>query len=216
MWGSISHPLGIDDLVRMVWAFWKSSGVGWDELILWIVDLKGADTLLSFEDEAVPLVGAEMTDGLIIFFLCGVLGWTGTPASFQVVSRALKFEIMRRISGAADLYVDDIFGVSRKVEVDAEGCFKVIVSTSKTEGGRRVVVIGYVTDLDLGVVSVAEKNLLKVIYGLSLVDFSSKVSVKSMQRFASWISRYSAVCVVLKPLSDSVSVVRRAVGSCPL
>ena len=213
MWGSISHP-GIDDLVRMVWAFWKSSGVGWDELILWKVDLKGAYTLLSFEDEAVPLVGAEMTDGLIIFFLCGVFGWTGTPASFQVVSRALKFEIMRRISGAADLYVDDIFGVSRKGEVDADiaevvglcrGLFQSdCIETSKTEVGRRVVVIGYVIDLDLGVVSVAEKNLLKVIYGLSSVDLSSKVSVKLMQRFASWISRYSAVCVVLKPLSRTL------------
>jgi hypothetical protein len=42
-----------------------------------------------------------------------------------------------------------------------------------------------------------------VIYGLSSVDFS-KVSVKLMQRFASWISRYSAVCVVLKPLSRTL------------
>jgi hypothetical protein len=88
-------------------------------------------TLLSFEDEAVPLVGAEMMDGLIIFFLCGVFGWTGTPTSFQVVSRAL------RIGGAADLYVDDLASPRRprwmpilpRWWICVEGCFKVIVSS---------------------------------------------------------------------------------------
>jgi hypothetical protein len=75
-----------------------------------------AYTLLSFEDAAVRYIGAEMTGGLIIFFLCGVFGWTGTPASFQVVSMALKFEIAKRIRGEA-LYVDDIFGVSKKKDV---------------------------------------------------------------------------------------------------
>jgi hypothetical protein len=67
-----------------------------------------------------------------------------------------------------------------------------------------VVVIGYVIDLDLEVVSVAEKNLLKVVYGLSAVNFQEKVSVKMMQRFASWISRYSAICEILKPLSRAI------------
>jgi hypothetical protein len=89
----------------------------------------------------------------------------------SVVSRALKFEIMRRIDGAADLYVDDIFGVSKKAEVDADiakvvdlcrGLFQSdCIEFSKTEVGRRVVVIGYAIDSDLGVVSV---DLLKVVW----------------------------------------------------
>jgi hypothetical protein len=118
MWGSISHPR-IGDLVRMILSYWRESGAEWEELTLWKVDLRGAYTLLSFEDAAVRYVGAEMTGGLIIFFLCGVFGWSGIPASFQVVSRALKFEIARRIKGA-DLYVDDIFGVSKKGDVEAD------------------------------------------------------------------------------------------------
>jgi hypothetical protein len=80
---------------------------------------------------------------------------------------------------------------SKKAEVDADiakvvdlcrGLFQSdCIEFSKTEVGRRVVVIGYAIDSDLGVVSV---DLLKVVYGLSSVDFNSKVTIKLMQRFA--------------------------------
>jgi hypothetical protein len=66
------------------------------------------------------------------------------------------------------LYVDDIFGVSKKAEVDADitkvvdlcrGLFQSdCIGSSKTEVGE-VVVIGYVIDLDLGV----SVDLLKVV-----------------------------------------------------
>jgi hypothetical protein len=76
--------------------------------------------------------------------------------------------------------------VSRAVKVLQDG------------GGSEVVVIGYVIDLDLGV----SVDLLKVVYGLSSVDFNSKVTVKLMQWFAGHVlyeldvvaKRYLGLC----------------------
>jgi hypothetical protein len=81
-WGEIHHPT-ISDFVIMIMEFWEvvssldSSLSWWDDLILWKIDLKGAYTLLSFEDAAIPYVAAELDSDAIIFFLCGVFGWAG-------------------------------------------------------------------------------------------------------------------------------------------
>ena len=209
LWGEIEHPTVLD-FARMVYDFWVSSGVDWEELVLWKVDLRGAYTLLSFKPEEVPLLGAEMRGGLLVFFLCGIFGWSGTPAAFQVVTRALKWEFQRCVSGACNMYVDDVMGVSvcslveedvRKVVALCNGLFNSdCVESSKTEVGRRVTVIGYDFDLDHRVVSVSRKNYLRVVYGLALVDGVKVVKVNEMQRYAQWASRYSKICVVLKPL----------------
>ena len=61
----------------------------WAQIRLWKLDLKGAYTLVSFRPEDVRLMAAEMDDDRFIFFLCGVFGWTGMPAAFQVVTRAI-------------------------------------------------------------------------------------------------------------------------------
>jgi hypothetical protein len=123
---------------------------------------------------------------------------------------------MGRIRGAADLYVDAFFGVSKKQDVQGDIdavvdlCRRLFqsdcIEASKTEIGRRIVVIGYVIDIDLQVVSVAKRNLLKVIYGLCALDFRKKAAVKVMQRFAFWISRYSVICQVLKPCQGDLPI----------
>jgi hypothetical protein len=56
-----------------------------------------------------------------------------------------------------------------------------------------VEVIGYVIDLTSKLVSVARKNYHRVIYGLSCVDLKGPVTVKTMQKLGSWISRYSKI-----------------------
>jgi hypothetical protein len=57
-------------------------------------------------------MAAELTESNIVFFLCGTFGWSGTPASFQAVSRAIQYEVNKMISGTSDIYVDDLFGIS--------------------------------------------------------------------------------------------------------
>lgn len=209
LWGVIRHP-SIQTFIQMILDFVDSQGVSLNDVILWKVDLKGAYTLLSFKDEDVPLVGALMSEENVIFFLCGVFGWTGTPASFQVLTRVIKQEVNLLIQGEMDMYVDDMMGVSLLGDVDDDinkattFCRSLFdsdcIADSKTEKGRSIDVIGYTINLDNCHVSLTVKNQHRVIYGLSTIERGMSISVKLMERFASWLSRYAEVIPNLKPL----------------
>jgi hypothetical protein len=214
VWGVIQHPT-IADMVHMILEFWEEvklqHGVEWEDLVLWKMDLRGAYTLLSVKEEDVHLMAAEMSEEKIVFFFCGIFGWCGTPAAFQVATRAITFEVNKHISGKMKMYVDDMLGVSLKKKVEEDVriassiCCRLFqsdcIEQSKTEIGRRVEVIGYVIDLTSKLVSVARKNYHRVIYGLSCVDLTGPVTVKTMQKLGSWISRYSEIVRELKPLA---------------
>ena len=49
---------------------------------MWKIDLKGAYTLLSIHPDSVHLFGMELSNDIIVFFLCGVFNRTGTPFAF--------------------------------------------------------------------------------------------------------------------------------------
>lgn len=215
-WGVIEHP-SIYDIVEMILEYASvpyQSRFGVtsvpDTLVLWKMDLAGAYTLLSFRDEDVPYVAARMDEKFVIFFLCGVFGWCGTPAAFQVVTRALVYEINQYIKGSVMMYVDDIIGISYSQHVESDMSMaklicnslfnNEVIEDSKTVVARSVDVIGYHINLDTLMVSVSHRNYLKVVYGLSSIDFSMKVPIKTLQRFASWASRYGSICHFIKPL----------------
>jgi hypothetical protein len=217
IWDNIQHPT-INSLAQMVLNFWYSSvatdpRLTWCDFTLWKVDLLGA-YMLSFEPDAVPFMAAELTESNIVFFLCGTFGWSGTPASFQVVSRAIKYEVNKKISGTSDIYVDDLFGISLKARSNqdvatvsnfCESLFQSrCIADNKTEINPVMDVIGYTINWDRQLVTVSRKDFLKVIYGLSAVDFGSRIPVKTLQKFSSWISRYSKICPILTPLAKNI------------
>lgn len=67
--------------------------VKWEDIRIFKMDLIEAFTLLTFETEAVRKLMMEMSNDLVMIFLCGVFGWTGIPAAFQVLNRTVKWEI---------------------------------------------------------------------------------------------------------------------------
>ena len=180
VWGEIRHPT-IEELVVMIVEYFSSlNGVAWEDLVLWKADLCGAYTLLSFQPDVVRYVGGELNNGDCVFFLSGIFGWTGTPAGFQVVTRAIQFELNKCLRGRARVYVDDTMGVCLRSEVDSEIemltklCETLFnsdcIEKSKTLIGRKLDFIGYSVDLDEKLVSVAEKNYLRCIYAYCSVD----------------------------------------------
>jgi hypothetical protein len=213
-WGPIQHPT-LEEIVRMILDFYDKAkaedpSVTWDDIVLWKMDLKGAFTLISFAPEAVRNMCLELTGDLVMFFLCGIFGWTGTPAAFQVITRALVWELTRKIHGQAKMYVDDIIGVSLRknvrsdMQITRELCCRLLgqgaVEDKKTEIGRRIKIIGFTVDLDICRVGVAHSNLCRALGGFMNTDLSSPVSMREMQRLASWGSRYGTVCVYMRPL----------------
>ena len=93
-YGAIIHPT-IEDRANMVCAFWRRTlsldpTADWTLLQIWKMDLKGTYTLLSFRPKDVGLFAMLLTGNIVYLQIAGIFGWAGTPAAFQVVTRAIQ------------------------------------------------------------------------------------------------------------------------------
>jgi hypothetical protein len=214
-WGDIRHP-DIHSIVRMAYRVFDRisaahPSTSWADMVLFKMDLKGAYTLLSFRPEDVPLIGIPLSDAVVMFIICGIFGWSCTPFAFQVVTRAIVFEVNHLITGEAEMYVDDLIGVTVQWALLADlaladgVCTGLLgpkaVEKSKTEGGRRLDILGWVLDLNRMLVAVARKNFLKALYGFCTIGAEGRYHVTDMERLASWSTRYGLVFRCMKPLS---------------
>ena len=149
--GEIVHPTK-QEIAAMVATFTAEQGANSSEVVLWKVDLKAAYTLLSYRPEDVGLFAMELTDELAYLQFVGSFGWSGTPAAFQVITRALQWEMKHALAGKALMYVDDLVGVCLRKDIAANltDARKIItqllgsnaVADDKTERGRRMDVMG--------------------------------------------------------------------------
>ena len=214
-WGVIEHPT-LSDIVQMVKDFYMEAQrsdptVQWTDLRLWKMDLKGAFTLLDFNPENITRVASEMVGELVVFFGCGMFGWTNMPAAFQVVNRAIRWELKqpRVLRGRMTMYSDDMIGVCRAQDAERDMgvarslCTRLLgdkaVAEKKTEMGRRLTVIGWDIDLDKQLVTISRKNALTALYGYASVDLDKRVPVRIIQRWASWAERYGEICMYMRP-----------------
>jgi hypothetical protein len=146
LYGKIRHPT-IEDIALMIYEFWaeakaKNPEVRWEVMRIWKMDFKGAYTLLLFRTEDVGL-----TDDMVYFQIAGIFGSSETPAAFQVVTRAITWELKHALRSRTVMYVDDIIGVcfeanlkgdlarTREICVDLLGLSSVV--DDKTEHGTR-------------------------------------------------------------------------------
>ena len=219
IYGPIHHPT-LETIVTMILEYFEESGCSWEELVLWKKDLRGAFNLISFRPADVPLMATELIDEqnpnetVVMVFLCGIFGWTGTPAAFHVVSGALQHELRPRLIGRALIYVDDLMGVCRLRDVvhDMDEADKLCtgllgpdaVADDKNECSRRLDTIGYTLDLDRMRATIARKNFRNTLYGFFSVDTTQLVPVRVLERLASWSSRYAFICRALRPFNKDL------------
>ena len=213
LWGVIRHP-SIEDAANMINDYYDAAvkddpTLEWSDLVVFQKDLKGAFTLLFFDADEVQHLAMEMTDDKVIIFMCGIFGWTGTPAAFQVVNRAIMHELEHALIGSALMYSDDIFGVTTKknLAVDMRTTDRVCcdlmgpdsIEQTKSNSGRRLTFIGYDIDLDRQLITISKRNVLRALHGFMIIDSNAPMKVKTMQKLASWASRYGKICVYMKP-----------------
>ena len=101
-----------------------------------------------------------LTGDLVYLLIAGIFGWAGTPAAFQVVTRAISWELRHALKSSTLMYVDDIIGVCFVGDVDQEPALTRGICTSllgsgavaddKTETGIRLDIIGYTEDHGTG------------------------------------------------------------------
>ena len=211
LWGPIEHPT-VKKLAAMV--IRQAERVGWDNLVLWKMDLRGAFTLLYVEKDSVKKLAFQLTDGLTLLYIVGMFGWTGMPAAFQVVTRILKRLINAELKGECEMYVDDLLGACSIAEVLGElaiakaKCEALLgpdaVEESKTSWGRQSDWIGWMFNVETRKVSIARHNFLKTLHGFMSFDVTKPVTVGQVNRLASWAARYSAICRALQPFTKDL------------
>ena len=98
------------------------------------------------------------------------------------------------------MYLDDMLGVcwawalTADLECTRLLCVRLLGDTAvadiKTEHGRRLIMIGWVIDLDERLVAVARRNVMKAFYGFSVLQVDVPVAMRVIQKLASWAERY--------------------------
>jgi hypothetical protein len=180
-YGEIRHPT-IDDIAVIIYDFWRAAkardpSVKWEDMHIWKMDLRGAHTLLSFRPKDVGLFAMLLSDDLVYSQMVGIFGWSGTPAAFQVVTRAITWELRHALRRRTVMYVDDVMGVCFKEDLEADLitvrgiCTSLLgpgsVADDKTESGVRLDMIGYTISRPDNRVLISRKNFLTALHGFS-------------------------------------------------
>ena len=217
-WGEIVHPT-IEDFILMIIGFVeRQPGLTMADVDPWKTDLRGAYTMMSFKASNCMKFAVELVGGTMIIFLCRLFGWSSTPAAFQVITRAIIFELGRILLGMALMYIDDIVGISKRSELQhdldaARGVCTTLLGKHAvqddktlftTDKERRLAVIGYTIDLEKQVVTMSRRNLLKNMYLFFSTDTDRAVTVATMETIAALASRYSIICREMRPFSKAL------------
>ena len=218
-YGKINHPT-IEHIAAMIHEFWleakeRDPACRWEDLRVWKMDLKGAYTLLSYRPEDVGLFAMLLSEDVVYFQIVGIFGWSGTPAAFHVVTRAISWELRHVLAGRALMYVDDILGVCLAKDLESELCLTRKTCTDllgpgsiaddKTEFGIRLDMIGYTIDLRTQRVLISLKNFLAALHGFVSIDVTERIKLSVAQRLASWGTRYGKICRVMRPFCGALN-----------
>ena len=222
-YGEIKHPT-LSELALMVLAM--ADRHGWDDLVLWKMDLQGAFTLLWIHPDHTPLLAFLLTGGLVVFHLVGLFGWAGMPHAFHVLTRALEALIAARIAGSSKFYVDDLMACSTRATLflDQRAARDTIRSLAgpdalapdKDETGRRLDFIGWQFCLDTHTVSVSHRNLLRTCHAFFCFELSARLPKTLLQRMSSLAIRLSELCPYMRPYTSRLTAASHGFGQVSL
>ena len=229
-WGPIQHPT-IEDFVRMIEKFASDAvarGEGSKMIRIWKMDIAGAYTQLTYRAEDVHLMACALPGDLVAFFTCGTFGWGAMPFAFNVITKAIVWELNEgtkyKLNGRCLMYVDDLAGVcfdddmasdQDKAKTLIEGLLgDGAIATDKTEpdDDGHLDFIGYNVDIRNKRVGISRRNTLKALWATLEVEDGSAVTTKQMQRVASHGSRYKRVCQLMAPFTH---ILYRCIASHP-
>jgi len=213
-WGEIKHPT-IVQLVLMVLAAVDIHG--WNSLVLWKKDLKGAFNLLNYNPACCKLFAFPLSDGITMIHLAGLFGWIGMPHAFQVLTRSLQALCRHIITGLCHWYVDDLMAVSPIATYIADSTIVDdtvqhllgigSIAKKKSQCARALEFLGWIVDLDTRTVTLCERNLYKLVHSLFCFNTKDKISIALIQRIASLTSRTSMLSRHMRPYTHELHII---------
>ena len=216
-WGEIRHPT-ISQLIDMVLI--AADNHGWEALVLWKKDLKGAFNLINYNPAFCRLFAFPLSDGLTMIHLAGLFGWIGMPHAFQVLTRSLQALCSYLIEGWCLWYVDDLMAVSpistyvKDSTIVDESVQQLLgqgsIAAKKSQCARALEFLGWLIDLDARTVTLCERNLHKLLHALFCFDIKDKISIALIQRIASLVSRTSMLSRHMRPYTHELHIITSA------
>jgi hypothetical protein len=213
-WGVIRHPT-VDMLVKMVLT--SADLHGWDNIILWKKDLKGAFNLLNYNPDFCQLFAFPLTDDIVVIHLAGLFGWIGMPHAFQVLTRTLQVLCRHIISGLCYWYVDDLMAVSLRnlyindstlVDSNVQHLLGTgSIAATKSQHGRMLEFLGWEFNLDTRSITLCTRNMNKLVHALFSFEPTAKISISHIQRLASLISRASILSKHMRPYTVTLHAI---------
>ena len=202
----------LNELMLMIINQLEIAGGKWEDIAIWKMDLKGAFALLNFKTDEIGLLTMNLTENLCFISLVGNFGLSQYPYIFGIISRVLCRAINKEITGAMLIFVDDFMGACLKSnlvfdmktaqEVAERLLGSYAISIKKTKCDRVLDWIGWKVNLENQTVSIADHNLFKTLFGFFKLEKFQKITVREIQRLASWASRYSLICRYMKPFTQ--------------
>ena len=219
-WGEIKHPT-ILQLVLMVLS--AADTHGWDSLVLWKKDLKGAFNLLNYNPASCRLFAFPLSDGITMIHLAGLFGWIGMPHAFQILTRSLQAVCSHIISGLCQWYVDDLMAVSpittyvydsTIVDDTVQQLLGIgSIAKKKSQCARALEFLGWTINLDTQTVTLCDRNLHKLIHALFCFNTEDKLSIALIQRIASLASRASMLSRHMRPYTHELHIITSGYSS---
>jgi hypothetical protein len=217
MYGELRHPT-IVTFVRMFLRVVDK--YGWDNTALYKVDLRNAFGLLRVKPAHARFLMSQMTDGYTAVAHDGTFGMSAMPATFGVASRVIARGVNKVISGEADTYADDTAGAGclTEIKADMENSMKfcrdlfgsTAVNEKKCSFATDMDIIGWNVNMKTRMVTITERNFLKLLHGFCAVDTSKSVNVRFMRKLSGRSTRYS---MLFRPFKALNSALYRSHGS---
>lgn len=213
-WGEIKHPT-VDQLVKMVLT--AADIHGWNNIILWKKDLKGAFNLLNYNPDFCKWFAFPLTGDIVVIHLAGLFGWIGMPHAFQVLTRVLQRLCRHLISGLCYWYVDDLMAVSPKVFYDNDSELvdynvqqllgQGSIALAKSQHDRCLEFLGWDFNLDTRTITLCARNMNKLVHALFSFHSTDNISISHIQRLASLISRTSILSKHMRPYTHTLHTI---------
>ncbi|KAJ1403816.1 hypothetical protein B484DRAFT_404972, partial [Ochromonadaceae sp. CCMP2298] len=217
LWGKVRH-LTIRSIVEQINAFathCEETGRSLAECSMWKIDVKGAYTI---QDYAIPdcaLFMTQLLGGYVLIYTCGCFGFAGQPMAFDIITRALRWELKKILKGVGEGYVDDFFDIPLTDNLlhDMSAITTKVrallgqngINEAKSKHGRRMEIIGWDIDLEKKLVTIGERCLERALYGFIIADEFSLMPLKQLQRLGSWARRYGQVNRLLLPFTTALN-----------
>jgi hypothetical protein len=221
-YGNLAHPT-IADLIRMIFQVAEGAG-GLSNILLWKEDIAGAFGQYNHHADSAPLLAFDIGSNLVMIYLVGMFGWTGSPFVFGVFSRAFQRQCCARITGKLEVYVDDFMAASpaetaRDDQLATQqfvrrACGPTAINVSKSlPPARTAEFIGWLIDLNLASLRPNDKGIRKLVVSFFGCQLHKSLPLHDYQVLASLACRYSQGLIGLRPFVHPLYVMTRGWSS---